>query len=131
MKIGIFDSGLGGLTVARELRRRMPEESIVYLGDTARQPYGPKPISEVREYALECLDHLVARGVKALVIACNSASVPGSAASSFQAGMMIVTVGYFPGILSFAFLPGTKCSFSSKYETRRNTSKYMVRKSRI
>ena len=46
----------------------------LYLGDTARQPYGPKPIGEVREYALECLDHLVDQGVKALVIACNSAS---------------------------------------------------------
>ncbi|MCP6318836.1 glutamate racemase, partial [Klebsiella pneumoniae] len=49
-------------------------ESVVYVGDTARQPYGPKPIGEVREYALECLDHLVEEGVKALVIACNSAS---------------------------------------------------------
>ncbi len=72
--IGIFDSGFGGLTVARSVIDQLPHESIVYLGDTARQPYGPKPISEVREYALECLDHLVARGVKALVIACNSAS---------------------------------------------------------
>jgi glutamate racemase len=72
--IGIFDSGFGGLTVARSVIDQLPHESIVYLGDTARQPYGPKPISEVREYALECLDHLVARGVKMLVIACNSAS---------------------------------------------------------
>jgi glutamate racemase len=72
--IGIFDSGFGGLTVARSVIDQLPHESIVYLGDTARQPYGPKPISEVREYALECLDHLVAQGVKALVIACNSAS---------------------------------------------------------
>ena len=72
--IGIFDSGFGGLTVARSVIDQLPHESIVYLGDTARQPYGPKPIGEVREYALECLDHLVERGVKALVIACNSAS---------------------------------------------------------
>ncbi len=72
--IGIFDSGFGGLTVARSVIDQLPHESIVYLGDTARQPYGPKPISEVREYALECLDHLVSQGVKALVIACNSAS---------------------------------------------------------
>ena len=72
--IGIFDSGFGGLTVARSVIDQLPHESIVYLGDTARQPYGPKPIAEVREYALECLDHLVAEGVKALVIACNSAS---------------------------------------------------------
>ena len=72
--IGIFDSGFGGLTVARAVIDQLPHEPILYLGDTARQPYGPKPIGEVREYALECLDHLVAQGVKALVIACNSAS---------------------------------------------------------
>ncbi|MBA2550978.1 MAG: glutamate racemase [Nocardioidaceae bacterium] len=72
--IGIFDSGFGGLTVARAVIDQLPHEPVLYLGDTARQPYGPKPIGEVREYALDCLDHLVAHGVKALVIACNSAS---------------------------------------------------------
>jgi glutamate racemase len=72
--IGIFDSGFGGLTVVRAVLDQLPHEPVLYLGDTARQPYGPKPIREVREYALECLDHLVAAGVKALVIACNSAS---------------------------------------------------------
>jgi glutamate racemase len=72
--IGIFDSGFGGLTVARAVIDQLPHEPVLYLGDTARQPYGPKPISEVREYALECLDHLVEQGVKVLVIACNSAS---------------------------------------------------------
>jgi glutamate racemase len=72
--IGIFDSGFGGLTVARAVIDQLPDESVLYLGDTARQPYGPKPIGEVREYALECLDHLVDVGVKMLVIACNSAS---------------------------------------------------------
>ncbi|HWJ81385.1 MAG TPA: glutamate racemase [Nocardioides sp.] len=72
--IGIFDSGFGGLTVARSVIDQLPHESITYLGDTARAPYGPKSIAEVREYALECLDHLVDQGVKALVIACNSAS---------------------------------------------------------
>lgn len=72
--IGIFDSGFGGLTVARAVLDQLPHEPVIYLGDTARQPYGPKPISEVREYALDCLDHLVAQDVKALVIACNSAS---------------------------------------------------------
>lgn len=72
--IGIFDSGFGGLTVARSVIDQLPHESILYVGDTARQPYGSKPIGEVREYALECLDHLVEEGVKALVIACNSAS---------------------------------------------------------
>src|SRR3954469_25188868 len=72
--VGIFDSGFGGLTVARSVIDQLPHESILYVGDTARQPYGAKPIGEVREYALECLDHLVEEDVKLLVIACNSAS---------------------------------------------------------
>jgi glutamate racemase len=72
--LGIFDSGFGGLTVARAVIDQLPHESVLYLGDTARQPYGPKSLGEVREYALECLDHLVHQGVKLLVIACNSAS---------------------------------------------------------
>jgi glutamate racemase len=72
--IGIFDSGFGGLTVARTVIDQLPGEPVLYVGDTARQPYGLKPIADVRRYALECLDHLVERGVKLLVIACNSAS---------------------------------------------------------
>lgn len=72
--IGIFDSGFGGLTVARAVLDQLPNEPVLYLGDTARQPYGPRPITQVRQYALECLDSLVERGVKMLVIACNSAS---------------------------------------------------------
>ncbi len=72
--IGIFDSGFGGLTVARAILDQLPNEDIIYLGDTARTPYGPRPIAEVRSYAIECMDGLVTRGVKALVIACNSAS---------------------------------------------------------
>jgi len=74
LPIGIFDSSFGGLTVARAVLDQLPHESVLYLGDTARQPYGPRPIAEVRKYSLECLDSLVDRGVKALVIACNSAS---------------------------------------------------------
>jgi glutamate racemase len=72
--IGIFDSGFGGLTVARAVIDQLPHEDIIYLGDTARSPYGEQPIATVREYALECLDHLVGQGVKILVIACNSGS---------------------------------------------------------
>jgi glutamate racemase len=72
--IGIFDSGFGGLTVARAVLDQLPHEPVLYVGDTARQPYGPRPIAEVRRFALECLDHLVGQGVKVLVIACNSAS---------------------------------------------------------
>jgi glutamate racemase len=72
--IGIFDSGVGGLTVARAILDQLPNESTLYIGDTARGPYGPRPISEVRTFALETLDYLVEQGVKALVIACNTAS---------------------------------------------------------
>ncbi len=72
--IGIFDSGYGGLTVARAVLDQLPHESTAYFGDTERAPYGPRPIAETRRYALECLDRLVDHGVKALVIACNTAS---------------------------------------------------------
>ncbi|WP_346767654.1 glutamate racemase [Knoellia koreensis] len=72
--IGIFDSGYGGLTVARAVLDQLPHESVAYFGDTARAPYGPRPIAQTREFALECLDRLVDHGVKALVIACNTAS---------------------------------------------------------
>ena len=72
--IGVFDSGFGGLTVARAILDQLPSEDMIYLGDTARAPYGTKTIPEVREYALECLDYLAEQDVKALVIACNSAS---------------------------------------------------------
>ena len=57
--IGIFDSGVGGLTVARAIRDQLPNESLLYVGDTAHSPYGPKPIAEVRQYSLEVLDFLV------------------------------------------------------------------------
>jgi glutamate racemase len=72
--IGILDSGVGGLTVARALLDQLPHEPVVYVGDTAHGPYGPKPIAEVRAHALSIMDQLVDSGVKMLVIACNSAS---------------------------------------------------------
>jgi glutamate racemase len=72
--IGIFDSGVGGLTVARAILDQLPHERVRYLADTAHVPYGPKPIAEVRRYALRCLDQLADAGVKVLVIACNSAA---------------------------------------------------------
>ena len=72
--IGIFDSGVGGLTVARAIIDQLPGESILYLGDTARGPYGIRPLAQVREFALEIMDQLVVAGVKAIVIACNTAS---------------------------------------------------------
>jgi len=72
--IGIFDSGVGGLTVARAIIDQLPNESTIYLGDTARGPYGPRKIAEVREFSLEIIEFLVKRGCKAVVIACNTAS---------------------------------------------------------
>lgn len=72
--IGIFDSGVGGLTVARAIIDQLPNESILYFGDTARGPYGPRPLAEVRSFALEIMDRMIEAGVKAIVIACNTAS---------------------------------------------------------
>ena len=79
MPIGVFDSGLGGLTVAREIARALPEESLVYLGDTQRCPYGPRDLSEVRRFVLEIGMWLEVRPVKLIVIACNTATAAGLA----------------------------------------------------
>ncbi len=72
--IGVFDSGVGGLTVLADLRRRLPGESTLYLGDNARAPYGPRSADEVRAFTLECVDWLLAQEIKLLVLACNTAS---------------------------------------------------------
>jgi len=72
--LGVFDSGLGGLTVVRALRRQCPSEDIIYLGDTARVPYGTRSAETVVKYALGCSRVLVGRGVKAIVVACNTVS---------------------------------------------------------
>lgn len=72
--IGVFDSGIGGLTVVRELMRQLPNESIIYFGDTARVPYGPKSPDTVVRYSREIVDFLRKEGVKAVVVACNTAT---------------------------------------------------------
>jgi glutamate racemase len=72
--IGVFDSGVGGLTVLAELRRRLPSESTIYLGDNARAPYGPRSADEVRAFTLESVAWLLAQDVKLLVLACNTAT---------------------------------------------------------
>jgi glutamate racemase len=77
LPIGIFDSGIGGLTVARELIRRLPNESIMYFGDTGRCPYGPRPLDEVKYFARQISAWLVLHRVKLIVIACNSATAAG------------------------------------------------------
>jgi len=75
--IGVFDSGVGGLTVLREIIRRTPHESTIYLGDNARSPYGPRSDEEVLRFSTESLDALVERDVKALVVACNTSTAVG------------------------------------------------------
>ena len=72
--IGIFDSGVGGLTVARAILDQLPQEELVYIGDTEHGPYGPRSIADVRSLTLDIMDNLVDHGVKMLVIACNTAS---------------------------------------------------------
>ena len=72
--IGVFDSGVGGLTVLREIVRRLPGESTIYLGDNARTPYGTRPDDEVLAFSSESVEALVARDVKAVVIACNTST---------------------------------------------------------
>ncbi len=77
--IGIFDSGFGGLTVAREIAKALPNESIIYVGDSARCPYGPRDLSEVDTFVQQIGSYLVSRGVKLIVIACNTATAAGLA----------------------------------------------------
>jgi len=74
LPVGVFDSGIGGLTVLKALQERLPQERFLYLGDTARLPYGTKTASTVERYALQAVDELIHRGVKAVVVACNTAS---------------------------------------------------------
>ena len=72
--IGIIDSGVGGLTVVKEMLERLPDESIIYMGDAARCPYGPRPAEEIRAFTIEMALALSEMGIKMLVIACNTAT---------------------------------------------------------
>jgi glutamate racemase len=99
--IGVFDSGLGGLTVLRALIDLLPDERVVYFGDTGRFPYGPKPADEVLAHALEITDVLLARDVKLLVVACNSAAA--AALDILQAKLDIPVIGVIePGLRAAA-----------------------------
>ncbi len=75
--IGVLDSGVGGLTVVQEIQRRLPHESIIYFGDTARMPYGPRSYDEVRRFAVEIIEFLQKQDIKMVVVACNSATAAG------------------------------------------------------
>ena len=94
--IGVFDSGIGGLTVVHALMKRLPHENIVYFGDTARVPYGPKSPQVVREYAAEDTDFLISNDVKMIVVACNTVSSIALDVVQKQAKMPVVGV-IFPG----------------------------------
>jgi glutamate racemase len=89
--IGVFDSGIGGLTVASELIRQLPDEALIYFGDTARVPYGPKAPSTVRRYSREIAAFLAREGVKAIVVACNTATA--HALSALRAELRVPVIG--------------------------------------
>lgn len=99
--IGVFDSGVGGLTVARAIVDLLPNEEIRYLGDTARSPYGPRPQEEIRAFAREIADHLVRSNVKMLVVACNSVEVSGVEDLAAAEGVPVVGV-IAPGLRAAA-----------------------------
>ena len=89
--IGVFDSGVGGLTVLHELLVTLPSEDVVYFGDNARLPYGPRPLDEIRRFALEIGGYLESRGVKLVVVACNSATA--AALPDLQRALSVPVVG--------------------------------------
>src|SRR5437870_10699317 len=91
LPIGIFDSGVGGLTVYRALHEHLPNERFVYLGDTARVPYGTKSLATVERYAVENARFLAAHGIKLLVVACNTASA--LALPAIRSALQIDVVG--------------------------------------
>jgi glutamate racemase len=105
--IGVFDSGVGGLTVYRAIRQRLPNENIVYLGDTARIPYGTRSLSTVRRYALEDAAFLMTCDIKLLVVACNTAS--SIALDALRATLPIPVIGVIePGAKRAARLTRTR-----------------------
>jgi len=108
LPIGVFDSGIGGLTVAREIAQRMPQESLIYFGDTLRCPYGPRPLDEVERFALQISEWLVAQEVKLIVIACNSATAAGLEA--VQRSVQVPVIGVIE--------PGARAAVHSTYSRR-------------
>jgi glutamate racemase len=105
--IGVFDSGMGGLTVVREMMSQLPNESIIYFGDTARVPYGPKSPDTVLRYSREITSYLKGEGVKALVVACNTATAHALPALRREFDMPIVGV-IEPGARAAAAVTKTK-----------------------
>src|SRR6266700_6199164 len=89
--VGVFDSGMGGLTVLHELLVTLPHEDFVYLGDGARLPYGPRPLPEIRRFAHEIAGYLEAQGVKLILVACNAAT--SAALPELQSELTVPVVG--------------------------------------
>jgi glutamate racemase len=133
--LGVFDSGLGGLTVVRALRERVPNEAIVYLGDTARVPYGTRSKDTVVKYALGCAKILIDRGVKAIVVACNTVSAvaldtlrveldvpvlgviePGARAAAAIAGENVIGVLGTTGTVASGAYPRAVAAVSTRAE---------------
>jgi len=143
--IGVFDSGLGGLTVARALRRALPNENLIYLGDTARVPYGTRSASTVIRYARSCARMLDQHGIKLLVVACNTVSAvaldmlrieldmpvlgviePGArAAVQASASGRIGVIATNGTVLSFAY-PRAVSSVDSKTEVKQQAAPLLV-----
>ena len=94
--IGIFDSGVGGLSVAREIRRRLPAENLLYFADTAFCPYGGRPLEEIRTRSVAVVEEIVARGAKLVVVACNTAS--GAALETLRERFALPIVGLEPAV---------------------------------
>jgi glutamate racemase len=113
--IGVFDSGVGGLTVLKALRRAMPQQDFLYLGDTARVPYGRKPPEMVRAFALEIAGFLQSRGAEAIVVACNTASA--IALADLQREFTLPVWGVIePGVE--AAVRATRCGYVGVIGTR-------------
>jgi glutamate racemase len=106
--IGVFDSGIGGLTVVREMIGQLPNESIIYFGDTARVPYGPKSPDTVLRYSREITSYLIGQGVKALVVACNTATAHALPALREEFAIPII------GVIE----PGARAAVASTRTTR-------------
>lgn len=114
--IGVFDSGLGGLTVLAAIRSLLPQEDLIYFGDTARVPYGNKSKQTVIRYSLEIIEFLLSKGVKAIVVACNTASsyaLPMLEKALQEAGLSIPIIGMVePGVLALQkFMPSLQPPF--------------------
>jgi glutamate racemase len=143
--LGVFDSGLGGLTVVRALRAALPHEDIVYLGDTARVPYGTKGPSTVTRYALGCAAHLAARGVKAIILACNTVSAvaterlrveldlpvlgviePGARAAALATRVFKVGVLATAGTIASGAYPRALAACSTRIETFAHAAPLLV-----